>query len=87
MNVRQNGPHIELNFEDSSANNKKMSTGSGASSRKRKLCLFDNMLCLSDYVLKHKKMESNLSSSHIDHFENDSFVEEPVVPDPEKIKK
>lgn len=37
------------------------------------------MLFLSDYVLQHKKMESNLNSSHIDNLENDSFVEEPIV--------
>jgi len=34
--------------------------------------------------MQHKKLESNLSSSHIDHFENDSFVEKPVVPDSEQ---
>jgi len=59
-------------------------SGSGASSRKRKWYLFDNMLFLSDYVLQHKKMESNLSSYHIDHTENDSFVEEPIVSDTEQ---
>lgn len=42
------------------------------------------MLFLSDYVLQHKKMESNLNSSHIDNLENDSFVEEPIVPDTEQ---
>lgn len=42
------------------------------------------MLFLSDYVLKHKKMESNLSSSHIDHLEHDSFVEQPIVSDTEQ---
>ncbi|KAE9523040.1 hypothetical protein AGLY_016671 [Aphis glycines] len=63
---------------------KKLPFGSGASSRKRKWYLFDNMLFLSDYVLQHKKMESNLNSSHIDNIENDSFVEEPIVPDAEQ---
>lgn len=29
-------------------------------------------------------MESNLNSSHIDNLENDSFVEEPIVPDTEQ---
>lgn len=60
-----------------------MPSGSGAS-KKRKWYLFDNMLFLSDYVMQHKKMESNLSGFHIDHYENDSFVEEPVVPDSEE---
>ncbi|XP_050065734.1 transcription factor Adf-1-like [Aphis gossypii] len=63
---------------------KKLPSGSGASSRKRKWYLFDNMLFLSDYVLQHKKMERNLNSSHIDNIENDSFVEEPIVPDAEQ---
>ncbi|KAF0703289.1 MADF domain-containing protein [Aphis craccivora] len=61
-----------------------MPSGSGASSKKRKWYLFDNMLFLSDYMLQHKKMESNLSSPYIDQFENDSFVDEPLVPDPEE---
>jgi len=59
------------------------SAGSGAS-RKRKWYLFDNMLFLSDYVLQHKKMESNLNSSHIDNLKNDSFVEEPIMSDTEQ---
>lgn len=42
------------------------------------------MLFLSDYVLQHKKMESNLSSSNIDHLENESLVEQPIVSDTEK---
>lgn len=29
-------------------------------------------------------MESNLSSSHIDHLENESLVEQPIVSDTEK---
>ncbi|XP_029348049.1 uncharacterized protein LOC107882666 [Acyrthosiphon pisum] len=63
---------------------RKLPSGSGASSRKRQWYLFDNMLFLSDYVLQHKKMESNLSSSHIDHLENESLVEQPIVSDTEK---
>jgi hypothetical protein len=84
MNARQNGSRLEIHFQDSCMNKKinKCHEGPGHHQEiNRKWYLYDNMMFLFDYVLQHKIMECYLSSSHIDHFKNDTSIEESVEPD------